>query len=444
MRFLGTITILAALLGGFSPADAHADTAEDYWPNWRGPNSDGVAVSGNPPIEWSETKNVKWKVPIPGSGDSTPVVWGDKIFVTTAVPESAESPRATATPEPGRRGPPTVPAPSGNILFNLMCLNRGTGELIWQQTVRREIPHEGHHPDSSLASYSPVTDGELIWVSFGSRGLHCYDLDGKFIWNADLTTMHTRNGFGEGSSAALAGDAVVVVADHEGDSKIFAFNKRTGELLWEKDRDEPTSWATPLAIDVNGVTQVVTVATNYTRSYNAATGELIWQCSGMTVNSIPSPVVGFGNVYCASGYRGSALQAIEIGATGDVSESDTIVWEVNKDTPYVTSPLLYGDRIYVTRGLGPDISCFDAKTGKPIFERQKLEGIRQIYASPIGAADRVYVMGRRGTAKVLANSGKFEVLATNVLDDSFDGSPVVVGDELYLKGDHYLYCIAEK
>ena len=403
------------LLAGFA---ASAD-----WPTWRGPNADGVAPEGHPPTKWGEDKNVKWKVKVEGTGDSTPVIWGDKIFMTTAIPQAKGS---------------KVP-----FKFNLLCLDRETGDMLWERTVREEVPHEGHHPSSSLASYSPVTDGEHVWVSFGSRGLHCYDLDGNHQWSAELIKLMTRNAFGEGSSPAIAGDAIIVVADHEGDSKIFSFNKLTGEKNWEKDRDEMTSWATPLPVMVDGKLQIVTSATNLIRSYDAATGDVIWQCEGQTPNAIPSPVAGFGNVYCASGYRGASLQAIKLGHTGDLSGTDAISWEVNKDTPYVASPLLYGDKIYVTRGLGGNISCYDARTGEIIFQREKLEGIRQIYASPVGAGGYVYVTGRKGTFKVLEHGDRFKVVETNQLDDGFDGSPVVIGDELYLKGDTYLYCIAE-
>jgi len=439
MRTSGVIVILGLVFMGMTSSSVHGDVADSHWPTWRGPNSDGVAVQGNPPVTWSETENVKWKVALAGSGDSTPVIWGDRIFVTTAVALGDEPP----PPERRTRGHAT-PKPAVPYKFNLICLNRLTGEVIWERTVREEVPHEGHHPSSSLASYSAITDGEHVWVSFGSRGLHCYDLDGNHVWSTDLIVLRTRNSFGEGSSPALAGDAIVVVADHEGDSKIFAFNKNTGKLLWETDRDEHTSWATPLPVQVGDTLQVITSATSLIRSYDVKTGELIWQCSGQTLNAIPSPVVGFGNVYCTSGYRGAALQAIKLGRTGDLSGSDAIAWEVNKDTPYVSSPLLYDDRIYVTRGLGGDISCYQASTGKPLFERQKLEGIRQIYSSPVGAGGRVYIAGRHGTTKVIEHADSFNILATNVLDDGFDASPVVIGDEIYLKGETHLYCISEQ
>jgi outer membrane protein assembly factor BamB len=418
-------------------------SAAEHWPKWRGPKGTGVAPEGNPPITWSETENIKWKVDVPGTGTSSPVIWEDKIFFQTAVLVEAASTSAAAAPSGGggRRGGMSQ-APSGVYRFDLVCLDRGTGQLLWQKSARREQPHEGHHRDHGFASYSPVTDGKHLWASFGSRGLHCLDLDGNLKWSRDLIKMQTRAGFGEGSSPALAGDSVVVVLDHEGDSAIFAFNKDTGDLLWRQGRDERTAWATPLVVEVDGRTQVIANATTFVRSYDAQTGEIIWQCTGQTQNVIPTPVVGFGKVFCTSGFRGSALLAIELGHTGDLTGSDAIAWQVDEGTPYVPSPLLYGDKLYVCSGNNPILSCYDAQSGKAHFVRERLSGINGVYASPVGVAGRVYVVGRNGVTTVLKNSGTLEILATNTLDDGFDASPAIIGDEIYLKGRASLYCIA--
>ena len=443
MRIWAISVILGVFSGGLSAVGAFAESPDDYWPAWRGPQLNGVAPTGDPPVTWSETENIKWKVKLPGKGSSTPVVWGNKMFIQTAV-STAEETAAPEQPRPRRRGPPRGITPKAPYKFNLVCLDRGTGEVLWERTVREEIPHEGHHPTGSFASYSPVTDGEHVWASFGSRGLYCFDLDGNQKWSTELIQMRKKMTFGEGSSPALAGDAIIVVMDHEGDSKIAAFNKDTGDLVWETDRQEGTSWATPLPVRVGGSLQVITCATSMIRSYDAKTGDLIWQRGGLTANVIPSPVVGFGNVYCTSGFRGYALMAIELGHTGDLADSDAVVWEVDRATPYVASPLLYGDKIYVTDHLRPVLSCYEAETGRPVFEDRKLIGLKQIYASPVGAGGRIYIAGREGTTIVLNHSNSFEVLATNVLDEGFDASPVVIGDELYLKGGNHLYCIAHQ
>ncbi|MFP6583348.1 MAG: PQQ-binding-like beta-propeller repeat protein [Candidatus Hydrogenedentota bacterium] len=430
--------LVMALTSSFS----QADSAEDYWPSWRGPNSDGVAVKGDPPITWSETENVKWKVALPDSSDCTPVIWGDRIFIQVAVPmeEGAEADRPTP-PEIEREI--LMPKPKMPYKFNIMCLDRGTGETLWEETVRTEYPHEGFHPSGGLANYSPVTDGEHVWFSFGSRGVHCFTVDGQHVWSSDLMVMYTLRGFGEGSSPAVVDNAVIVVADHEGESKIFAFDKSNGDLLWEKERDEESGWATPTPVEVNGETQIIVSGTNMIRSYDVETGDLVWECSGLTKGSIPSPVVSDGKVFLATGYQKPKMMAIALGGKGDISTSDAITWTADEGMPYIATPLLYNDRIYTFDNLKANLSCYEASTGRAVFVKEKLTGMKQIYASPVGAAGRIYTVDRKGTFLVLKQSDSVEILATNKLDDDFDASPVIVGDELYLKGAKFLYCIAK-
>jgi len=440
MNRLLSKTLVTALIAFWTGVCAYGESASDYWPTWRGPESNGVALKGNPPVTWSETENVKWKVEVPGEGSSSPIVWGDKLFFNTAVETDKKG--VPAASEGQDRPFHGGEAPTNIYKFDLVCLDRNTGKLLWQKTAREDMPHEGHHPDHGFASYSPVTDGVHVWAYFGSRGLHCYDMDGNHKWSVDLGKMEKRMMFGEGSSPALVGDTVVVVVDHEGDSFIIAVDKETGETVWKTDRDEGTAWATPLGVEVDGKVQIVTCATKLIRSYDAGTGELIWQCGGLTANAIPSPVTGFGKVFCTTGHRGSALLAIELGRTGDLTDSDAIRWQVNEATPYVPSPFLYGDNIYVCMVNSAVISCYQAETGKPNFVKQQLKGMDGIYASPVGAAGRVYFVGRDGKTVVIKRSEKLEVLATNTLDDEIDASPAIVGDELFLKGKTHLYCIA--
>jgi outer membrane protein assembly factor BamB len=438
---LSITTVVWAML----TAAVCAGQAQDNWATWRGPLGSGVSPQGNPPLTWSETQNIRWKVPVPGKGTSSPIIWNDKIFFLTAIEtdregEPAAAPDAAATtPAPSRGGR----APKNIHKFDVVCLDRATGKTLWQKTAREAVPHEGHHADHGFASYSPVTDGKLLWASFGSRGVHCYDLDGQHKWSRDLGQLRAKMAFGEGSSPALIGNALIVVMDHEGQSRIHALDKATGRTLWQKDRDEMTSWATPLGVEVGGRLQAIVNANSFVRAYDVQTGDVIWQCSGQTQNVVPTPVVGFGMVFCASGFRGSALQAIELGRTGDLTGTDAIVWQVNKATPYVPSPILYGDKLYVCSVNKAVVSCYDAKTGSPHFTEQRLAAVNDIYASPVGAAGRIYFVGRKGTTQVIPNTGSFEILATNVLDDEIDASPAVVGDQIFLKGKKSLYCIGE-
>jgi outer membrane protein assembly factor BamB len=421
---IGSLTVLASV-------DVYGGSAGDYWPAWRGPDATGAAPKGNPPLTWSESENIKWKVKLPGQGTSSPVVWGDRIFFLTAIetdkegsptPQTASESQNAARGRGGRRPFHGGTPPKNVHKFDLVCLDRKAGKFLWQKTAREVQPHEGHHPTHGFAS--------------------CYDVDGNHKWSRDLGTLTSKMMFGEGSSAALVGDALIVLMDHEGDSFIYSLDKATGDTLWKKGRDEVTSWATPIGVEVGGKVQVIVSAAKRVRSYDLETGELIWQCGGQTANVIPSPVAGFGRVFCTSGFRGSALQAIELGRTGDLTDSDAIAWQVKEGTPYVPSPLLYGDKLYVCSGNKAIISCYQAETGKANFVKQTLEEMGGIYASPVGAADRVYIVGRNGKTKVIKRSEEFQVLATNTLDDKFDSSAAIVGDELFLKGKEHLYCIA--
>ena len=446
MRNFITMAVVLVLLVCWSSVCGASNP--ENWPTWRGPDYMGISPEGNPPVIWSESENIKWKVKLTGDGsNSSPIIWADKIFFQTAIetdkkgktetpPDADEGNGRRRTSQRGRK-------PTSVYKFNLVCLDRNTGRLLWEKTVCEVLPHEGHHRDHGFASFSPVTDGEYVWASFGSRGLYCYDLEGKHIWSKDLGKMTIRMSFGEASSPALAGNAVIVLMDHKGDSFIIAINKKTGETIWKKDRDEGTTWTTPFPVEVNGKRQVVINATNFVRSYDAKTGDLIWQCSGLTAGVTPMPVAGFGMVFCTSGRLGSSLQAIELGRTGDLSGTDAVKWHVKKATPYVPSPLLYEDQLYVFSVNRAILSCYNAKTGEPYFIKERLEGMKTVYASPVGAAGRVYFTGRKGAFCVIKLSEKLEVLAVNKLDDEFDCSPAVIGDELYLKGKKYLYCIKE-
>jgi outer membrane protein assembly factor BamB len=409
----------------------------------------GVAPHAKPPVEWSESRNVRWKVPIPGKGSATPVVWGDRIYVLAAVPGEkraaapAAAPAAEPAPAAGRGRPPGI-APDAVQKFTVLALRRSDGKVLWERVVREELPHEGTHPTGTWASASAATDGELVFAHFGSRGLYALDGSGKIVWEKDLGDMTIKLGFGEGSSPALGGDRLFVQWDHEGDSFVVALDRKTGRELWRQKRDERTSWATPLVVEHAGRAQVVTSATNRVRSYDAATGDVLWETPGMTQNAIPTPVHADGLVILTSGFRGNALLAVRLAeAKGDLTTSSAVAWKLDRDTPYVPSPLLYGDELYFLKGNNGLISCFNAKTGERLYGPERLEGVPNVYASLVGADGRVYVAGREGATAVVRSGPAFKVLATNTLDDGFDASPVAVDSELYLRGQKFLYRISE-
>ena len=421
------------------------------WHHWRGPNADGTAPEADPPVEWSEEKNVRWKVEVPGRGSSTPIIWGDKLFLLTAVsarPEGAnqDAPREAA-PRRGRGGRGggfgRPPAPTDPQKFVVLCLDRTTGETLWERVVREEVPHEGHHGTNTFASGSPTTDGEFLYASFGSRGIYCLDLDGNVVWERDLGDMRTRNGFGEGSSPALHGDTLVVTWDHEADSFITALDAKTGEPRWKVARDEVTTWATPFIVEHEGRTQVITNGTNRARSYDLETGELIWECGGQATNPIATPVVGDGVTYLVTGHRGYAVTAVPLDATGDLTGTDGRAWHRGDVGSYIASPVLLDGLLYVTKSRDAIVTCLDAKTGETVTPETRLQGLKTLYASPIAAAGRIYYADRDGATAVLEQGRELKVLATNTLDEGVDASPVAVGKQLFLRGGRHLYCLEE-
>ncbi len=416
------------------------------WPEWRGPEATGMAPYGNPPVAWSETKNVKWKIEIPGKGHATPIIWEDKVFIVTAIEtdQRADIQESATEESTERRGPPSIEAKNLHD-FVVMAIDKADGAVIWSKTVCQEVPVDGTHNLGTWASNSPVTDGEHLYAYFGSRGLYCLDFEGNMLWKRDFGQMEKKMEFGEGSSPTLYKDKIVILWDHEGDSYLYIINKKTGEDILKIARDERTSWASPLIVNVNGRDQVITSATAKIRSYDLQTGEIIWTCTGMTSNVIPNPIVEKGIVYLMSGFRGNALKAIDLSkANGDITGTEAIVWEYDQDTPYTPSALLANDRLYFLRSNNGNLTCLDAADGKVNYSLEKLEGSGTIFASPVGAEDRLYIGSQSGITYVVKQGPKFEILSKNTLEDGNFASPAIVGNELFIRGFQYLYCISEK
>jgi outer membrane protein assembly factor BamB len=420
---------------------------EKYWPQWRGPYSTGVSLYADPPVEWSETKNLKWKIQVPGKGHATPIIWGNFLIVSSAV----ETPK-TGKPEEKEKKQQRShrwmqPAETDKVhKFVVLALDRKSGKILWRRTVNEEWPKEGRsHGLGSWASNSPVTDGKHVYAYFGSRGLYCLDMKGNIKWKRDFGQMNKRMTFGEGSSPVLYRDKVFILWDHEGPSYLYAIDKKTGKDVWKVERDEGTSWSTPLVLEYKGKHQVVASATTFVRSYDLATGKLLWKCTGLTHNVIPQPMEAGGIVYVASGFRGNALFAVRLeGAKGDVTGTPNIAWSLDKNTPYCPSMVLYRNMLYMLKSNNGILSCYDARDGKEYYSKQRLEGVGNIYASPVAANEKVYITGHKGTMFVIKHGAKFEILAKNTLDDTFNASPAIVGNEMYLRGYKNLYCIAKK
>lgn len=419
-----------------------AESKSKNWHQWRGPEANGVSRTATPPIEWSERKNIQWRVAIDGNGSSTPIIWGNKVFLLTAIDTGVVDP-SLPRPEDQPERAFGIKYPNTVHEFVVLCLDRDSGTVLWRRTAAEGIPHEGHHRDNDFASASPTTDGERLVCWFGSAGLFCYDLDGNKLWERDLDNVYMEASLGEGCSPVVHGGRLVIVRDQQRQSTIEVLETKTGQTRWKADRDEPNAWATPIIVNHSGRTQVITSASNMVRSYDLDDGRIIWQCSGLTGNVIPSPVVDDDVVYCMSGYQGYALLALPLSATGDISDSKQIIWAKDRATPYVPSPLLYDGLLYFNQSNQSILSCLDSKTGETVMDRTRLSGISNMYASPVGTNGHVYIVGRDGTTLVLERSRELKVLATNELDERIDASPALAGNQLFLRGSKFLYCIAE-
>jgi outer membrane protein assembly factor BamB len=430
-RDRGPAVILAAAFASVTVL-AQPQSAVQHWPQWRGPLATGVAPGARPPIEWSESKNIRWKVEVPGRGSASPITWGDRVFVLTATPVGVDLAASHV-------------APRGKVRFLVMALDRATGKTVWERTAREEEPHEGTHQQfGTWASSSALTDGEVLVASFESRGIFTYDMQGTPLWNVDLGDKRMRSEFGEGTTPALYKDRIIVVWDHQGESFIVALDKKTGKELWRTKREEIDSWATPLVVEQGGQAQVITSGMNRIRSYDVQTGQLLWETAGLTMNPIPSPVASGGMAFLMSGFRGNSIKAVKLAeARGDITNTPALAWTFDRDTPYVPSPLLYDNVLYFLKGNTGILSAFEATSGKPHYQVQRIDGVPNVFASPVGGDGRIYVFGQDGAAAVIKHGPAYQLLATNKLDDRFDASPALVDEEILLRGYRYLYCIRQ-
>ena len=433
-----TLVIIFLLLSTSWAEDRKSGEAVRYWPQWRGPLGTGVAPEADPPVHWSESRNLLWKKVLPGLGHSTPILWGHRIFVTAAVP-TGDALKPVYDDAPGSHG--NLPV-THRQRFVVLALDRGSGKVLWERTVHTRLPHEGGHYTSSLASASPITDGEHLLAYFGSQGIYCFSLEGELQWEKQMGTMRTKHGHGEGSSPVLYGETLVINWDHEGQSFVVALDKRTGKELWKVPRNEVTSWATPIAVEQDGVAQVIVAGTSRVRGYHLETGEVIWECGGLAANIVASPVAGDGMAFVGSSYDKRVLLAIRLsGARGDITGTDRVPWTRRRTTPYVPSPLLYDGVLYFLAHYQSVLTRVDARTGRERPGPLRLPGIGNVYASPVAAADRIYVTDLSGATLVLSHSETPEALAVNRLEDSFSASVALAGRQLYLRGEKNLYAI---
>ena len=399
----------------------------DNWGHWRGPTGNGIALNATPPTKWSATKNVKWKVEVPGRSSGSPVIWDDSVFVVSAVPTGKMNGRLP------------------NLDFKLFCFDRKSGKSLWQQTAVTATPHEETHLTNGFASASPCTDGKHVYAHFGSRGLYCYTMDGKQVWKRDdFGAMQTRNTFGEGSSPTLEGEKILVPWDHEGASALYALDKLTGKTIWKTPREEPTCWATPLVAEFAGKKQIIMNGQSFARSYDLETGKELWRCTGQTERPVASAVADKDLAFVGSGHKGAFLGAFRMDGRGDLKGTNKVAWTIDRDTPDIGSPILSSGRLYFYKGKSGQLSCVDAATGKPYYMGSRIPGVDSTYASPVAAGGYVFLTGRNGTTVVIKDANELSIVETNSVGEPVDATPAPAGKELFLRGEKHLFCIANE
>lgn len=426
--------------------DANTDTTLN-WHQWRGPYGTGEAPNATPATAWSfdakskKGENITWFREIPGKGHSTPIVSGELVFVTTAVPVGAKfEPRYSGAP--GAHDNASI---SQKHEFRVIAIDRKSGIVRWQKKVHEAIPHEGAHISASLASASPSTDGTRVFAFFGSYGLYCLDFDGKVLWEKSFGPMNSKHGHGEGSSPALHGDTLVVNWDHEKQSFIAAINTQNGKVRWRVERDEVTSWSSPIIVQYATKQQVIVPGTRRIRAYDLANGDIIWNCGGLSSNVVATPVAADGMVFAASSYDTRNMLAIRLdGATGDITDSKHVAWSRRERTPYVPSPLLYDGSLYFLRHYQGIMSRVDASTGEENTPPFRLGPIRNVYASPIAADDRIYVSDLDGVTMVFSHDEIPRPISVNTIGEPISASLVAVGSELYIRGETHLFRIEQR
>ncbi|MCP4639417.1 MAG: PQQ-binding-like beta-propeller repeat protein [bacterium] len=420
--------------------------AQENWPQFRGPDARGVAQNDALPDRWSATENVEWKTDIPGRGWSSPVVWGNRVFLTTAINQGKSEEPKKGLYFGGDRSDP----PDSVHQWKVICLDLETGAVLWERQVHEGKPATPIHIKNSYASETPTTDGERLYAYFGNIGLYCFDLEGEPVWTKEMEPRAIPYGWGTAASPILHEDRLYIVNDNKDGSYLLALDKLTGDEIWRVPREEKGNWSTPYIWQNEERTEIVTPASGTNRSYDLD-GNLLWSLKGMSSITIATPYESDGLLYISSGYVGSKLRplyAIRPGATGDISLADGetsnewIAWSNPKAGPYNPSTLLYKGRLYVLYD-GGQVACFDASDGTEVFGRKRIPGARHFTASPWAYGDKVFCLNEDGVTFVVNTGDALELLHTNTLaeGDMCMATPAFAGDRLLIRTDIRLYCI---
>jgi outer membrane protein assembly factor BamB len=431
---------------------ACASLSAQNWPSFRGPSASGVSEGSSTPLTWNVAtgQNVLWKTPIAGLAVSSPIVWGDRVFVSTAV---------SSDPAAGiRTGLYGDVQPVGDVSkhsWRLIALDKRNGKVLWDRVATEGTPKTKRHPKSSQASATPVTDGQRVIVSFGSEGLYAYDFDGKLLWKRDLGVLNAGwfydpdYEWGLGSSPIIWKNLVIVQCDIQKNSFIAAFDVASGRPVWRTDREEIPSWSTPAIFEANGRAELVTQATKFTRGYDPDTGKELWRLSGNSEIAIPTPVIGPNLVIVSNGYTPvQPIFAIKPGATGDITpkagqtQNEFIAWSVNRGGPYIPTPVIYKDQLYVL-GINGVLTAYDVRTGQRVYQQRVGPG-GSFSASPVAADGKLYLTSEDGDVFVVKAGATYELLATNAVGEVVMATPAISGGMVIVRGVKQVIAIGQK
>jgi outer membrane protein assembly factor BamB len=425
--------------------------ADGNWPQFRGPSASGIGDGGHPPLQWDTAKgtNIVWTAEIPGLANSSPVVWGERVYVTTAVSSDAKQTFRT-----GLYGDTDSVDDNSPHQWKVLALDKKTGKVLWEQTAYQGKPKTKRHPKSSQASPTPVTDGKVVVAYFGSEGMVAYSTDGKLLWKKDLGLQNAGwffdpdSEWGAASSPVIYKNSVVLQCDRQKDSFIAAFDLKDGKELWRTARAEIPAWGTPTLVAGEGHTEIVTNATKAIRGYDADTGKELWKLGPNSEIACTTPVSAHGLIFVTAGYPPvRPIYAIKIGSTGDLTlkdgkdSSDAIAWSKNNGGVYLPSPIVYGEHLYLINNNGV-MSAYDAKTGKSVYQQRVGDG-GSFVASPIAAAGRLYIASEDGDVYVVKTGTQYELLAKNSVGEPVLATPALAGDLLLVRGAKHLFAIAE-
>jgi outer membrane protein assembly factor BamB len=416
------------------------------WPQFRGPQA-GVVEDQVLPDTWTTTEHVAWTVEIPGRGWSSPIVWGDRVFVTTAVAEGD-----TEMPKKGLYLGGERPTPSDKVhQWKVYCIDFNNGKVLWDAVAHRGLPKYGVHLKNSQASETPVTDGERVYAYFGNVGLFCYDFDGRPVWSQKSEGLKTRANWGTAASPVLYKDRLYIINDNDQQSFLAALDKKTGAQVWRVDRAEKTNWATPCIWENDRRTELVTSGTGKVRSYDL-TGKLLWELAGTTTIAIPSPFPADGLLYVTGGFVADPIRplyAIRPGATGDISlkegqsSNEFIAWCQKKAGPYNPTPIAYQGYIYVLLDRGT-LSCYEAKTGKEVYSGTRIAaGANAFTASPWANDGKLFCLSEDGDTFVIQAGPNYKLLGRNKLQEMCMATPAAVRGSLIVRTLSKLCCIRD-